>query len=467
MDPVDKLNELFNIDAAPNPPILMSLKHEDIIKCLIESALEAEFYKDQKLRKTDGSDLNLSMQTPESWLRDVTNCPTYKEDYGISDPVDWSNNSSVNFAKMNVATAGQKLNATKWEEEGIDDWIGQNFPLFKNNPNYNPYPKNYDKYAKRNSTLSVEEIAAQINSGTYPINREIDLTQFFNNLGGGIFVPKPGTRIQPREKDRDGNRIESAVNKIEASGDTSKLEDLTCVYFPTEVFNTDGTVFAKENTMKIGNGSHTAEIEVRLGWTKSNANIVNFNTQLGGKISACFRLGNLLNKQEVEKRDVAQADVRKELFIMMDERLAEGLEAKLPLEEKEKLVECYPCVTLRTIGQWESNYANGGARTAPRKEWDAVELAQQRLLFQNQLDYADYAVLEARSIASFHDTGVAQIFTKTMDENKRKALVIFYCSTKSQVEDLKNGKKEIIEKRYAQFSEFHNIEISTTFLRYE
>jgi len=122
---------------------------------------------------------------------------------------------------------------------------------------------------------------------------------------------------------------------------------------------------------------------------------------------------------------------------MMDERLAEGLEAKLPLEEKEKLVECYPCVTLRTIGQWESNYANGGARTAPRKEWDAVELAQQRLLFQNQLDYADYAVLEARSIASFHDTGVAQIFTKTMDENKRKALVIFYCSTKAQVEDLK------------------------------
>ena len=47
MDPVDKLNELFNIDAAPNPPILMSLKHEDIINCLIESALEAEFYKDQ------------------------------------------------------------------------------------------------------------------------------------------------------------------------------------------------------------------------------------------------------------------------------------------------------------------------------------------------------------------------------------------------------------------------------------
>ena len=72
---------------------------------------------------------------------------------------------------------------------------------------------------------------------------------------------------------------------------------------------------------------------------------------------------------------------------MMDERLAEGLEAKLPLEEKEELVKCYPCVTLGTIGQWESNYEKGGSRTAPRKEWSDVELAQQRLLFQNQLDY--------------------------------------------------------------------------------
>ena len=462
MDSVEKLNKLFNVDGVPTPPTLMSLKHDDITKCLIESATEMEFWKNEKAY----GEVDLSKQTQEKWLRDVTDCE-YENDYGIPDPINWSNNASVNFAIMNLATAGQKLNAKKWEEEGIDDWVGQNFPSFKNNPNYRPYPKNYDMYAIRHSTSSVEEISEEIKSGTYLNNEKIDITQFFNHLGSGVYVPKPGTRVQPREKERDGSRIESAVNKIESSGDASKLEDLTCVYFPTEVLNTDGTIFAEENSLKIGNGSHTAEIQIRLGMTETNANIVNFDTQLGGKISACFRLGNLLNKQEVDKRDVAQADVRKELFIMMDERLAEGLEAKLPLEEKEKLVECYPCVTLRTIGQWESNYANGGARTAPRKEWDAVELAQQRLLFQNQLDYADYAVLEARSIASFHDTGVAQIFTKCMDEEKRKALVIFYCSTKAQVEDLKNGKKEMIEKRYAQFSKFHNIEISTTFLRYE
>ena len=466
MDSVEKLNKLFNIDGAPTPPTLMSLRHDDIIKCLIESAVEIEFWKGEELKRTDGSVLDLSMQTQEKWLRDVTNCD-YENDYGTSNPVNWKNNSSVNFAKLNLASAGQRLNVIKWEEEGIDDWIGQNFPAFKNNLNYQPYPKNYDMFSKRHSTLSVEDIAEQIKSKSYSNNQKIDLLQFFNHLGGDVYVPKPNTRIQPREKDRDIERIDSAVNKIEASGDSSNLEDLTCIYFPTEVLNIDGTIFAEENSMKIDNGSHTAEMRIRLGMTESNANIVNFDTQLGRKISKCFRLGNLLNKQEVEKRDVAPSDVKKELFIMMDERHADGLKPNLPKEEKEELANTYTCVTLGTIGQWESHYEKGGSRTAPRKEWSDVELAQQRLLFQNQLDYADYAVLEARTIASFHDTGVAQIFTKTMDENKRKALVIFYCSTKSQVEDLKNGKKELIEKRYAQFSEFHNIKISTTFLRYE
>ena len=35
-----------------------------------------------------------------------------------------------------------------------------------------------------------------------------------------VYVPKPNTRIQ-LEKDRDIERIDSAVNKIEASGDSS------------------------------------------------------------------------------------------------------------------------------------------------------------------------------------------------------------------------------------------------------
>ena len=48
--------------------------------------------------------------------------------------------------------------------------------------------------------------------------------------------------------------------------------------------------------------------------TESNTNIVNFDTQLGRKISKCFRLGNLLNKQEVEK-NMAPSDVKGIIYL--------------------------------------------------------------------------------------------------------------------------------------------------------
>ena len=119
----------------------MSRKYEDIIRCLEESALEIQFYKNEKLRRPDGSILDLSMQTQEKWLRDVADCDYEGE--GLPDPIDWSNNRDIAFAKLNLAAAGQQLNVRKLEEDGIDDWIGQDFPAFKDNPNYHPYPKNY------------------------------------------------------------------------------------------------------------------------------------------------------------------------------------------------------------------------------------------------------------------------------------------------------------------------------------
>ena len=61
MDSVEKLNKLFNIDGAPTPPTLKSLRHDDIIECLIESAVEIEFWKGEELKRTDGSVLDLSL----------------------------------------------------------------------------------------------------------------------------------------------------------------------------------------------------------------------------------------------------------------------------------------------------------------------------------------------------------------------------------------------------------------------
>ena len=299
MDSVEKLNKLFNIDGEPSPPMLWSRKYEDIIRCLEESALEIDYFKDQKLHRTDGSDLDLSMQDQEAWLRDVTNC-NY-DDYGIPEPINWSDNRDIAFAKLNLAAAGQQLNVRKLEEDGIDDWVGQNFPAFKNNPNYHPYPKTYKMNNQKEITSKdIEALADQIKSGSYPKSK-VKLDPYFYVTPNGEIVPVRELRIQVRDKDRDIDRINRAVNKMQKTGDKSGLEPLTMVRFPDDV-------------TKINNGNHSAEMGYRIGEKEADAFIVDFDTHLGGKLSNALTLGNLLNVQEVEKVDVHDTDVKNELY---------------------------------------------------------------------------------------------------------------------------------------------------------
>lgn len=316
--------------------------------------------------------------------------------------------------------------------------------------------------------LDPEEICNQIRSGTYENKKMVDTIDFFNNLGEGNYVPDPSTRIQVREEDRDVDFIERTVNKIKASKDHSKLEDLTLVYFPNEVIDANGKIFAEENSTKLLNGNHTAEIEIILEIFKANANIVNFATQLGSKISNVKRLGNLLNKQEVEKRGVSSDSVKEELYTIMDENEQEFGDPTPTDDQKQSLVNAYPHVSMQTIGQWISYHETVGSRSNPKKNWGKAELSHQRLLFVNQLDYLDFTVLEPRTLAQYWDTGVAAIFNDCMKENKRKALIIFYCSTIEQVRQIKETPiKKRIEEHYANLAKYYGLEIKTTFLRYE
>ena len=117
----------------PSPPTLKSLKHEDIIECILKSVEEKQYHG-------GGFDFD-----QKRWLLDVTNDGL--DEYGDIDShpvVDFYNTSQVNFALLHLSKAGKTLNVRKWEEEGIDDFIGTHFPKFKDNPSYQPYPKNYN-----------------------------------------------------------------------------------------------------------------------------------------------------------------------------------------------------------------------------------------------------------------------------------------------------------------------------------
>ena len=193
----------------------------------------------------------------------------------------------------------------------------------------------------------------------------------------------------------------------------------------------------------------------RIGEKEADANIVDFNTHLGGKLSNALTLGNLLNVQEVEKVDVHDTDVKNELYQMMDERKEEGLEPKPPEEELVALCNRYPHVSRKTVGQWISNRDDVGGRRKPLKTYTAGELQLQKFSLENMQKYKNYTVLDPRTLAGALETGVEQAFRVMKDEKKRKCLVILYCSTRAQQDNWEQTDVESrIKKEYFELGEY-------------
>ena len=117
--------------AEPPVPNLTSLKHEPIIECLLASVDEILYHRQESP--------DFGNWDQREWLVEVIEDLDRPE----TQVVDFNNPKSVSVAIFQLAKAGRKLNVRKWEEEGIDDFIGTYFPKFKENPNYQAYPDNY------------------------------------------------------------------------------------------------------------------------------------------------------------------------------------------------------------------------------------------------------------------------------------------------------------------------------------
>jgi len=143
---------------SPSCANLSSLSHDNIIDCLIQSINEKNYWQ-----QNPDQGIKLDFDQKE-WLKDVNNnCG----DESVTVPVDFNNSSKVSFALLNLAQAGQKLNAIKFMEEGIYDYIGTNYPKFKSHPNYKVFPscesftyknKSYDMNQIMNSALNIPVI---------------------------------------------------------------------------------------------------------------------------------------------------------------------------------------------------------------------------------------------------------------------------------------------------------------------
>lgn len=298
--------------------------------------------------------------------------------------------------------------------------------------------------------MNLINLAKDIETGKRP-SSNVNLIQFFTQLSNGEYVPNPETRVQVRNRDRDTDFIDRIVTKVEQTGDRSKLSTLTTVYFP------------ETEQLKLLNGNHTAEIELRLGIHDAPAVTVDFEKDLNGKESLLRRLGNLLNKEEVERNSTSRDDVKAELYDIMNERIAEGKDAKPSDDEIDELIALYPFVDRRAIGQWISYHEVGGTRR-PLKTYSKQELKEQREFYKRQRKYSkDYVVLEPRTTER-RDLGVAQAFIQCKKENKTKVLIPFYCESFAQSERLENGEDVKIAKFYKELGEYYGLTMEVDFL---
>ena len=300
---------------------------------------------------------------------------------------------------------------------------------------------------------NLNQLVKDIESGERP-TQDIDILQFFHKQGNGGYIPNMDKRIQVRDKDRDLNFIERVINQVNSTGDRSNLSNLTTVYFP------------KDSVTKLLNGNHTVEIELGLGITKAPASSVNFETELDGKMSKVIRLGNMLNKAEVERTSTAADDVKRELYQLMDERLAEGQDAKPSEDEIKDLLECYPFVNRAQVGQWISYHEQGGTRRGTLIQYNKQALKEQKQFYQKQRKYRDFVVLEPRTIERWDNTGVAQAFIQCKNENKTKVLIPFYCDSVAQSEKLEKGEDVKITNFYKELGEYYNLTFEVDFLAY-
>ena len=300
----------------------------------------------------------------------------------------------------------------------------------------------------------IEKIAEDIKSGRYP-KQKIKLQPFFRTTVTGEKIPVRERRIQVRDIDRDIDRVNRAVNKIQKDGDKSGLEPLTTITFV-------------DLPEKILNGNHTSEIMAILGEDEAETYRVDFEKDLDSKESNCIILGNLLNKIPVEKVDVHENDIKRELYQIMDERAEEGLDPKPPEEELLELCNRYTQISRGTVGQWISNREDVGGRRKPLISYTKGELEQAMNALASLDRYKDYAICKPRTLVAWFDTGVGAAFDEMAVQGKKKALIVLYCKTVAMVNGWEKGDyKKNIKEKLELYKEHYGRTIEVEMIRYE
>lgn len=301
------------------------------------------------------------------------------------------------------------------------------------------------------SKVDIKTLSEKIKSGDYP-ETSVELLQFFYKTSDGTLHPDPDKRIQVRGQTRDVKFIENTVNKITNSGDRSKLNNLTCIKMDGELL--------------ILNGSHTSEIQVKLGQTFAKAYVVDWEEDLGGMMSNAQRLGNLLNVDFFERRGVANEDIKNEINQIIVEKVERGEPSTLTQEERDDLIKAYPQLSARSLGQMLTRFPGGGRTSATIMHDDSDKDDFVRAL-KNDDTYREYFICPVESFAEYRDSFSAA-FRGMAKENKRKALITYHIKTQADMKkwtDPTKKKQKEVDAEFKRMSDHFGVTLEYKFMR--
>jgi hypothetical protein len=334
-----------------------------------------------------------------------------------------------------------------------------------------------------NQSYTVEEIVSAIKEGTWKgVKKGIDLRSFFYEPLPNQYAVDQETRIQVRQYLINLEFVKKQVNKIKTSidrgnPDYSGLEVPTFVYFSND-FIKNGKVIHEGGSTKVIGGNNGMSIRIELGIFESDANILDFEKHLDGKMSKLKGVANGLNDVFKEEQGLPDDDIKWEFYNLIDERIESGLEAKPTQEEQHDFLDRYSQINSATIANWIGHHETGGRRDA-HKTWTKAELKAKVLEYDDNIAFDDFLKLGATTVAGYDgemlgrlnkDATIARL--KAEEENipfHKKAIVTIYAGDAAQVLKIDTPEKRKVITDFIEHvrKTISFDEIKVEFLRYK
>ena len=182
------------------------------------------------------------------------------------------------------------------------------------------------------TTDPIEDISNSIKKGTWGnVEKNVDLRQFMKKVGPNAYILNANKSLQVKNETLNDGFIKEKVQYVKNTGNRSFLSMPVLVYFPKEV-KFEGVVFPN-NSWAILDRNHGIMIRANLDIFESDCYVVIFDDDLDSKMSNVYALGTLLNYDPNSAQNTTLDHVRNAYYVLMNERMEEGLEAKPSMEE--------------------------------------------------------------------------------------------------------------------------------------